>query len=85
MYVSYEVMIIVLIIFVAAIIKAHRMGVQEGIDESYDTGYEACKKDLNFDDKLKFEFEEFLYERGYVMDKSLTDIKTIKSVKKNNS
>lgn len=83
MYISYECMIICLIIVVASIVKVYRMGVQDGIDESYDVGYEACKKDWNYDDRLKYEFEEFLYERGYVMDRSLNDIKTVKPIKTN--
>ena len=84
MYVSYEVMIAVLFIITIAIVKAHRMGIEEGNDDYYDDGYEACMKDHNYSPELQREFEDFLFDKGYVIDKSLTDVKTLKPVNKQN-
>ena len=83
MYVSYEVMIAVLFIITIAIVKAHRMGIEEGNDDYYDDGYEACMKDHNYSPELQREFEDFLFDKGLIMDRSLNDIKIVKSIKTN--
>lgn len=82
MFVSYETMLVVLIIVAVAIVKSHRMGMKDCVEDSYDEGYEAAMKDFNYDFNLQREFEDFLYEKGYVIDKSLKDIKTMKPIKK---
>ena len=84
MYVSYEYILICLIVVVTGLVKIYRLGVKDGIDDSYDMGYEACMKDYNYSPELQREFEDFLYEKGYVVDKSLTDVKTLKPVNKQN-
>ena len=53
-------------------------------DIVYDDGYEACMKDHNYSPELQREFEDFLFDKGYVIDKSLTDVKTLKPVNKQN-
>ena len=83
MYVSYEVMIAVLFIITIAIVKAHRMGIEEGNEDYSDDGYEACMKDHNYSPELQREFEDFLFDKGLIMDRSLNDIKTVKSIKTN--
>ena len=81
MYVSYSALVVCVIIIVISLSMFHKMGYDEGKEEFYDMGYEACRKEFNVDKKIKYEFEEFLYEKGYVIDKSLGNIKILKSIK----
>ena len=83
MYVSYEYILICLIVVVTGLVKIYRLGVKDGIDDSYDMGYEACMKDYNYSPELQREFEDFLFDKGLIMDRSLNDIKTVKSIKTN--
>ena len=84
MYVSYEVMIAILFIITIAMVKAHRMGIEEGNEDYYDDGYEACMKDHNYSPELQREFEDFLFYKGLIMDRRINDNKTVKPVKKQN-
>ena len=81
MYVSYSALVVCVIIIVISLSMFHKMGYDEGKEEFYDMGYEACRKEFNVDKKIKYEFEEFLCSKGYVIDKSLGNIKILKSIK----
>ena len=63
MFVSYSALLVCVIIIVISMSMIHKMGYEEGMEESYDMGYEACMKEFNVDKKIKFEFEEFLCSR----------------------
>lgn len=83
MFVSYSALLVCVIIIVISMSMIHKMGYEEGMEESYDMGYEACMKEFNVDKKIKFEFEEFLCSKGYKIDKSSKDIKILKPIKEN--
>ena len=83
MFVSYSALLVCVIIIVISMSMIHKMGYEEGMEESYDMGYEACMKEFNVDKKIKFEFEEFLCCKGYKIDKSSKDIKILKPIKEN--
>ena len=83
MYVSYSALVVCVIIIVISLSMFHKMGYDEGKEEFYDMGYEACMKEFNVDKKIKYEFEEFLCSKGYKIDKSSKDIKILKPIKEN--
>ena len=79
MFISVKVMIISLIIWMVTMFICYRLGELYGSDNAYDMGYKACEKDLNYDYKLKFEFEEFLAAKGLAIDK-FNNTKTLKRI-----
>ena len=80
MFISFEVILFTLFIFIAGLIISCKIGEKYGSDTAYDMGYKDCEKDWFFDKKLKFEFEDFLASKGYTIDKS-SDLKTLKTLK----
>lgn len=80
MFVSFEVILITLLISIAGLVISCKIGEKYGSDAAYDMGYRDCEKDWFFDKKLRFEFEDFLASKGYAIDKS-SDLKSLKPLK----
>lgn len=83
MFISFEVILLVLLIFIAGLIISCKIGEKYGSDAAYDMGYRDCERDWFFDKKLKFEFEDFLASKGYAIDKS-SNLKTLKPLRQAN-